>query len=71
MAKDKTHAIKWLPDVEDHDYPDAESYLRLIFDDKRVDKMMTEFRKVHQFMVFCCNTPIQYALAEFLKKKKN
>jgi len=44
MAKNKTHAIKWLPDVEDHDYPDAESYLRLIFDDKRVDKMMTEFR---------------------------
>src|SRR5665811_429213 len=36
MAKDKTHAIKWHPDVE--------SYLRLIFDDKRVDKMMTKFR---------------------------
>ena len=32
---------------------------------------MAEFRKVHQFMVFCCNTPIQYALADFLKKKKN
>jgi len=44
MAKDKTHAIKWLPDVEDHDYPDAESYLRLIFDDKRVDRMITELR---------------------------
>src|ERR1035437_2801513 len=44
MAKDKTHAIKWLADVEDHDYPDAESYLRLIFDDKRVDRMMTELR---------------------------
>ena len=34
-------------------------------------KLMTEFRKVHQFMVFCCNTPIQYALADYLKKKKN
>lgn len=34
-------------------------------------KLMAEFRKVHQFVVFCCNTPIQYALAEFLKNKKN
>lgn len=34
-------------------------------------KLMTEFRKVHQFLVFCCNTPIQYALAEFLKNKSN
>lgn len=33
--------------------------------------MMAEFRKVHQFLVFCCNTPIQHALAEFLKKKEN
>jgi hypothetical protein len=44
MAKDKNQAIKWLPDVEDHDYLDAESYLRLIFDDKRVGRMMTELR---------------------------
>jgi hypothetical protein len=44
MAKDKTQAIKWLSDVEDHDYPDAESYLRLIFDDKRVGKMITKLR---------------------------
>lgn len=33
--------------------------------------LMTEFRKVHQFLVFCCNTPIQHALTEFLKKKEN
>lgn len=33
--------------------------------------LMAEFRKVHQFLVFSSNTPIQYALAEFLKKKKN
>lgn len=33
--------------------------------------LMTEFRKVHQFNVFSVNTPIQFALAEFLKKKKN
>jgi len=31
--------------------------------------LMTEFRKVHQFMVFCANTPIQYALAEYMKNK--
>jgi methionine aminotransferase len=33
--------------------------------------LMAEFRKVHQFLVFAVNTPIQMALAEFLKKKKN
>ena len=30
---------------------------------------MTEFRKVHQFVVFSANTPIQYALAEYIKNK--
>lgn len=29
-----------------------------------------EFRKVHQFNVFSCNTPIQYAIAEFLDEKE-
>jgi len=33
--------------------------------------LMAEFRKVHQFLVFACNTPIQFALAEYLKKKKH
>jgi len=28
-----------------------------------------EFRKVHQFVTFTSNTPIQYALAEFMKDK--
>jgi methionine transaminase len=32
--------------------------------------LMTEFRKVHQFNCFSCNSPVQYALAEFLKEKK-
>lgn len=31
--------------------------------------LMAEFRKVHQFVVFSSNTPIQYALTEFLKNK--
>lgn len=33
--------------------------------------LMTEFRKVHQFLVFTCNHPIQLALADFLKDKDN
>ncbi len=31
--------------------------------------LMIEFRKVHQFIVFCTNTPMQYALAEYMKEK--
>ena len=30
---------------------------------------MIEFRKVHQFNCFCCHTPSQVALADFLKNK--
>jgi methionine aminotransferase len=33
--------------------------------------LMNEFRKVHQFIVFCVNAPIQYALADYLQNKKN
>jgi methionine aminotransferase len=29
--------------------------------------LMKEFRKIHQFNVFTCNGPVQYALAEFLE----
>lgn len=31
--------------------------------------LTNELRKVHQFNVFCVNTPVQYGLAEFLKNK--
>jgi methionine aminotransferase len=31
--------------------------------------LMAEFRKVHQFMAFSANTPIQYALADFITDK--
>lgn len=31
------------------------------------ENLMKEFRRVHQFMVFCSNTPIQYALADYMK----
>jgi methionine aminotransferase len=33
--------------------------------------LMAEFRKLHQFVVFTCNTPIQYALADFLTDPSN
>ncbi len=33
--------------------------------------LMKEFRKTHQFMVFCSNTPVQHALAEFLQNPDN
>lgn len=33
------------------------------------DLLMKEFLKVHQYNCFCCNTPVQYALASFLNKK--
>jgi methionine aminotransferase len=29
--------------------------------------LMQEFRKIHQFLVFSVNTPVQYAIAEYLK----
>jgi methionine aminotransferase len=35
------------------------------------ENLTTEFRKFHQFIVFAVNTPIQLAMAEFLKDKKN
>jgi methionine aminotransferase len=35
------------------------------------DELMREFRSVHQFLVYCCNTPIQHAIADFLKVDAN
>lgn len=35
------------------------------------ENLMKEFRKVHQFVVFAVNTPVQYAIAEFLTDKTN
>lgn len=34
-------------------------------------EIMTEFRKVHQFLVFVVNHPLQLALADFLRDKNN
>lgn len=33
--------------------------------------LMIEFRKAHQFIVFSVNTPVQYAIAEYLKNENN
>jgi len=33
--------------------------------------LMTEFRKSHQFIVFAGNTPMQYAMADYLVDKEN
>ena len=35
------------------------------------ENLMREFRKVHQFNVFSVNTPVQYALAEYLQNENN
>lgn len=33
--------------------------------------LMNEFRKVHQYNVFCCNTPAQWAMTEYLEEPKH
>lgn len=35
------------------------------------ERLMKEFRKTHQFVVFTVNTPIQHALAEYLKDENH
>lgn len=35
------------------------------------ENLMAEFRKAHQFIVFCVNHPAQYALAEYLKNEEH
>ena len=35
------------------------------------EPFMKEFRKIHQFNAFCCDTPKQVALASFLKEEEN
>ncbi len=35
------------------------------------EKLTEELRKVHQFLVFSCNTPIQHAIAEYLADSRH
>lgn len=44
MAKSKVKEIKWIPDEEEHDYPAAESYLRILYNEDRVADMIARFR---------------------------
>ena len=44
MAETHTDPILWLPQVEDHDYPAAESYLCLLYAEDRVAGMVDRLR---------------------------
>jgi disulfide oxidoreductase YuzD len=44
MANAKIIKPKWLPDVEEHDYPAAESYLTLLYTEEKVAEMMARLR---------------------------
>ena len=44
MAKAKPALIHWLPEVEDHDYPAAGSYLALLYPLDRVAALLTRLR---------------------------
>jgi len=44
MAKATRKEIGWLPDVEEHDYPAAESYLRIIYSEERVSEIIAKLR---------------------------
>ena len=41
----KSKTILWLDDVQEHDYPAAESYLRLIYQDKLARQIVKSLRK--------------------------
>lgn len=45
MATRAKKPILWLDDVQEHDYPAAESYLRLMYDDKHAKQMVKKLRK--------------------------
>ncbi|WP_320152780.1 hypothetical protein [uncultured Tolumonas sp.] len=54
MTQIKFKEIKWFPEVAEHNYPAAESYLSLIYSESRVAEMMAEYR----------NTPIVHFKAK-------
>ena len=35
------------------------------------ENLTAEFRKIHQFIVFACNTPLQHAIADYIKDENN
>jgi hypothetical protein len=44
MSKTTTMKVLWLSDVEAHDYPAAESYLRIIYPDAMAEAMVDKLR---------------------------
>jgi hypothetical protein len=44
MASPKKAKVRWLPDVEAHDFPAARSYLGLIYDRRKVGDMVARLR---------------------------
>lgn len=45
MAKSPVPQIKWLPNVEEHDYPAAASYLSIIYPESQVKEIVRRLRK--------------------------
>lgn len=45
MTRAKEQSIEWLADVEEQDYPAAESYLGLLCDDKTVAEVVARLRR--------------------------
>ena len=52
MANTDQQQPQWLPDVEENNYPAAESYLSLIYTTTQVEKLLVELRSttLSQFM---------------------
>ena len=44
MSKTTSNEVRWLKDVEDHDYPAAQSYLRILYPDDMADAMVQKLR---------------------------
>ena len=44
MNRNNPNQIKWMPDVEQHDYPAAESYLKLLYSEEKVGKIIAKLR---------------------------
>jgi hypothetical protein len=45
QVRQKELKIKWLDEPEEHDYPAAESYLKLLFDDKTVAFLLESLKR--------------------------
>ena len=46
MAKQQESEVKWLKEVEEHNFPAAESYLSLLYPKIEAQRLVTKLRKV-------------------------